>query len=236
MNTSNLFLSFIMSINAVSCSAMLTNNEHNKYDKKTISALFKIIYKDEPAEAKQRKNFYETIINNFNRHATELRNEIHLAQTDSSHIDRIRSIIITDDLIPLQYKINNILKCMNMHKLYRINHRDQRDKTPESSPRITIITSIINRLKDPHSFPLDDETITNYQLLINHVTHFSIEDDHDEITINENNWAHEKNDLILKALKAISLPNENEAQNLAISLNGETLHKKKLEKLKTGEL
>src|SRR5579863_10270582 len=108
MNRYNFFLTFMISINAISCLAM--QNDDDKQLKKTVSTLFKLTYKNEPAKAQPLKDFYQTVLNTFNQHTQELRNAIKLTETDHYEVNPTRSIrmtIITEDLIPLKYKIRN---------------------------------------------------------------------------------------------------------------------------------
>jgi hypothetical protein len=211
MNKANRLLFFVIHVSAFSCSAM-----HNT-DQKTLSTLFKISHKH-PSSAKQ---FYQQTIIRFNQHAEQLCDEIYQPQADPANTARICSKMITEDLIPLNYKILNILKCIAEHNLCRINCCEQTHNNPENSPRIKIINSVIDHLKNFTTISLDETKIKNYQLLINHIAHFSVTESH-----------HEKNNQFLGALEAISTNNEDDAKKLAILLNAETLNKEELEKLK----
>lgn len=184
---------------------------------KTLSTLLKISHKN-PSSA---KHFYQQIIARFNQRAEELCNEIKTKKAPVNN-NHICSKIITEDLIPLKYKIENILKCITQHNLCHINSCEKTDSNPENSPRITIINSIIDHLKNVTDISLDEAKIKNYQLLINYITHFSTTECH-----------HEKDEKFLEALKIISINNKHDAQKLAILLNAETLNKEKLENLQT---
>lgn len=209
MNKANLFLFLILNMSAISCSAMQKNNQ------KTLSTLFKLSNKN-PDTA---HTFYQQTITRFKQHTEELYDELSETQTDHTNKALICSKIITEDLIPLNYKICNILKYITQHNLYR---SEQNHPEPEKSPRIKIINSIIDDLKNCNNILLDNTRIEYYQLLIDRVAYFSVTQRY-----------HEKDNQFLKALKTISTNNNDDAKKIAILLNAETLNQEELEKLKT---
>ncbi len=212
MNKANLFLFCIIHMNVMSCSAMYKNN-----NQKTLSTLFKLSNKN-PNTAQE---FYQQTITRFNQHTEELYNELFETQINTANRAQICSKIITEDLIPLNYKICNILKYITQHNLYRNSYCEQTHANPEESPRIKIINSVIDDLKNFNNILLDDTRIEYYQLLINRVAYFSVTESH-----------HEKDYQFLEALKTISINNELDAQKLAILLNAETLNREELKKIK----
>jgi len=236
----------MISINAISCSAMQNDDDNtqcnpysaeasdfaeassdkSKGKQKTISTLLKLVHRNNPAKAKESKNFYIKHINNFNQHTNELYNAINLANTGHYTVHRamnIRVAIITDDLIPLKYKMRNLLQCIKTYNLYRINYSGQNSQNPEKSPRIKIIDSIIDTCKD-YTFFLDAQKIDHYQRLIDHIAYFSVKKGHDKTIAYEDSWIHQHDPDILDALKTIS----SDAQTLATLLNEETLNEEQL--------
>jgi hypothetical protein len=236
----------MISINAISCSAMQNDDDNtqcnpysaeasdfaeassdkSKGKQKTISTLLKLVHRNKPVEAKKSKDFYIKHINNFNQHTNELYNAINLANAGHYTVHpamNIRVAIITDDLIPLKYKMRNLLQCIETYNLYRINYSGQNSQNPEKSPRIKIIDSIIDTCKDCAIF-LDAQKIGHYQCLINHIAYFSVKKGHDKTIAYEDSWIHQHDPDILDALKTIS----SDAQTLATLLNEETLNEEQL--------
>jgi hypothetical protein len=138
-------------------------------------------------------NFYEKNLNNFNLRTENLRDALYQKQIESEETDQtqtidetikhIRTTIVTEDLMPLRYKICKILEYIKSNELYHINP-DQAFNKIKYSPRIKIIDSMITTLKDD-TITLDDTTIKNYQLntvliqgfiihLIGHATNCSL--------------------------------------------------------------
>jgi hypothetical protein len=197
-----------------------------KDKQKTLSILFKLMHKNESPDdlfiTKKPKDSYVNHLNNFNQHSKELRNAIAQTQENPDHtetVTRIRSKIITEDLMPLRYKIKNILSYIKSNNLYLLNYHDQTANKIKHSPRIQIIDTMITSLKDD-TFQLNDKIVEHYQCIMNYIAHFSAEKNHDNMANTE----------ILTALETVSLNNKNEAQKLATLLHEETLNKKILKK------
>jgi hypothetical protein len=215
-------------MNAMCCSAMQVHDDNDgKQLKKTVSTLFKLTYKDKPTKAKEQKEFYKQCLTNFKQHTQELRNAIHMPEIGYYEVHptpSIRLTIITNDLIPLKYKICNLLNCIETHSLYRTNYKNQKLRNPDESPRIRIIDSMINILQDL-TIPLNDTHIENYQLLINHIADFSVKKGHDRTIAYNDSWVHQHDAQILAALEIVDKDN---AQMFATLLNEETLNEEQL--------
>lgn len=229
MNIFNLFLFLLMCTHAVFCSEMqMSTDDTTQQNQKTLSTLFKLIYK--PIKAKNNKSFYEQNLKNFNLRTENLRDALYQKQIEPDATDQIQTIddtirqirttIVTEDLIPLRYKIYNILKYIKKNNLYHSNP-DQTCNKIKYSPRIKIIDSMITTLKD-NTVELDDQTIEDYQCIMNYIAHFSIQKSHDT----------ELNAQILAALETI-FPNDTcNGPDLAKLLHEEILNKEALEKRK----
>jgi hypothetical protein len=219
MKQLNFFLTFMISISTTSCVAMQNDeapsSNTSKSTEKTISTLFKLAYEHKPTKARTQESFYKQNLNNFNNHIKQLLEANNQPQTD--HYDPTKSIrlkMITDDLIPLNYKMKTILEYIENNNLYHTNSTGQTHTSHQNSPRLIIINSIINSLKDSAT-NLSDQYIEDYQLLINHVTYFAIKTEYDPY--------------ILEALKSIA-NKKYSAEILATLLNEETLNQENLEK------
>jgi hypothetical protein len=227
-----LYLCFsLLGINAV-CSAMHISDDHHeqssdtktaKDKQKILSMLFKLMHKNESPDelciTKKPKDSYTSHLNNFHQHTEALRNAIEQKNSDDKKtITKLRSKIITEDLIPLKYKIINILNCMKQNNLYP-THFGQTPNKIEHSPRIQIIDSIITILKEDTA-QLDHKTIENYQYIMNYIVHFSIQKNG---TMTDNQ--------ILAALETVAVNTENNAQQLATLLHDEMLNLKKCKKI-----
>lgn len=214
------------------CSGMETNNDDTQQNKKTLSTLFKLMYKDEPTQAKTNENFYTKNLITFNNKSNQLRKLMYQAQINTDSVEPIKKLnakIITDDLIPLRHKIINILACIQSHNLYRINYSEQSFKKDKNqiSPRIQIIDFIIKSLQTTNLL-FDDKKIQNYQLIINHIAYFEVKKGHDEMVEYTKSWIHTTNKKIVDILEVVFSNNPQKARELAISLNDETINKEEL--------